>query len=171
MEFIIPSFRFAVTLRRTAGNGAGETLGSGAFQDVTGLEIEMEMADYPEGGRNNGIVRRPGRAKFPMLILKRGMFFEAADPAAAATSQAKANMDLWKWIQGVINGERPIARYDGTIQVMSADDTVRATWTFERGLPAKVKGPDLNGKTGEIAIEELHIAHEGLQLQLSGGGA
>jgi len=28
----------------------------------------------------------------------------------------------------------------------------------------KVSGPQLNAKTGEVAIEELHIAHEGLRL-------
>ena len=39
-----------------------------------------------------------------------------------------------------------------------------ATWVFERGLPARIKGPELNGKTGDIAIEELHIAHEGLRV-------
>jgi len=47
---------------------------------------------------------------------------------------------------------------------MSADKTVRATWMFDRGLPAKIRGPELNAKTGEIAIEELTIAHEGLRL-------
>ena len=35
---------------------------------------------------------------------------------------------------------------------------------FDRGLPAKISGPQLNAKSGEIAIEELHIAHEGLRL-------
>jgi hypothetical protein len=35
---------------------------------------------------------------------------------------------------------------------------------FERGLPARIAGPQLNAKTGEVAIEELHIAHEGLRL-------
>ena len=43
-------------------------------------------------------------------------------------------------------------------------EKVAATWVFERGLPARIKGPDLNAKTGEVAIEELHIAHEGLRL-------
>jgi phage tail-like protein len=47
---------------------------------------------------------------------------------------------------------------------MSVRDEVVAVWTFERGLPAKIKGPELNAKTGEIAIEELTIAHEGLRL-------
>ena len=65
------------------------------------------------------------------------------------------------------DGERPIARYDGVIEVLSADanDTV-ATWTFDRGLPQKISGPHLNAKSGEIAIEELTIAHEGLRLKV-----
>ena len=49
------------------------------------------------------------------------------------------------------------------------DDDIVASWTYERGLPAKISGPQLNAKTGEIAIEELHIAHEGLRLVPVGG--
>jgi hypothetical protein len=33
-----------------------------------------------------------------------------------------------------------------------------------RGLPQKLQGPSLNAKTGDVAMEELHIAHEGLRL-------
>ena len=73
----------------------------------------------------------------------------------------------WPWIQGVVAGELPVPRYDGTIQVMSVGETAVATWQFDRGLPAKIRGPELNAKTGEIAIEELHIAHEGLRLVAS----
>jgi phage tail-like protein len=40
-----------------------------------------------------------------------------------------------------------------------------ARWTFLRALPSKVSGPALNAKTGEIAIEELHLVHEGLRLE------
>ena len=75
-----------------------------------------------------------------------------------------ANGDLWRWLQSMVAGERPIRRYDGVIEVMSVADEVVATWTFDRGLPAKIRGPELNAKTGEIAIEELTIAHEGLRL-------
>ena len=45
-----------------------------------------------------------------------------------------------------------------------------ARWVFDRGLPSKVTGPSLNAKTGEIAIEELHIVHEGLRLARPAGG-
>jgi len=67
----------------------------------------------------------------------------------------------------VLNGVRPVARYNGVIEVLAANgqDTV-ATWTFDRGLPQKVSGPRLNAKTGDVAIEELTIAHEGLRLRI-----
>jgi phage tail-like protein len=55
---------------------------------------------------------------------------------------------------------------DGVVEVMDpANRRVVAHWTFFRGLPAKVSGPQLNARTGEIALEELHISHEGLRLE------
>uniref|UniRef100_UPI003F49AE2B phage tail protein n=1 Tax=Cupriavidus yeoncheonensis TaxID=1462994 RepID=UPI003F49AE2B len=178
---ILPAFRFEVKLIRSpsiiagsqqlpgASQGytppAGDTvLGGrtsadwrGAFQECAGLEIEMDIQEYQEGGRNNGTIRRVGRAKFQPIVLKRGMFY-------LSEGEARVNTELWHWIQRIINGERPVPRHDGVIYVMSADGTVRASWMFDRGLPAKIRGPELNAKTGEIAIEELSIAHEGLRL-------
>lgn len=171
---ILPAFRFEVKLLRSpdiiAGSqrlpGAGDgysaaqgatLLGTGAFQECTGLEIEMDIQEYQEGGRNNGTIRRVGRAKYQPLLLKRGMFYQR-------DGDGQANTDLWHWLQRIINGERPVPRHDGIVYVMSADQAVRATWMFDRGLPAKIRGPELNARTGEIAIEELSIAHEGLRL-------
>lgn len=164
-DTLLRSFRFQVTLRKAptvesgvqARNDApsGTALGDGAFQECSGLEVEMEVQEYQEGGRNDGVIRRAGRAKYSNLVLKRGMFY--GGPGGV-------NRDLWNWLQNVVAGERPIARYDGLVQVMGVGKDVVATWVFDRGLPSKVRGPELNGKTGEIAIEELHIAHEGLRL-------
>ena len=134
-------------------------LGDGGFQECNGLDIEMDVKELKEGGRNDVIVRLVGRGKYSNIVLKRGMLF----PAPRGT----VNSELWGWLQGILSGERPVRRYDGIINVLSSDrqDTV-ATWTFDRGLPSKIAGPQLNAKTGEIAIEELTIAHEGLRLTL-----
>jgi phage tail-like protein len=148
------TFRFKVLLHGSPGSGASGALGSGGFQECTGLEVEMDTSEYPEGGSNNAVVQRAGRAKYTKLVLKRGMF---APPGGQVDSV------LWTWLQDVVSGIRPIRRYDGTVQVLGPTGPV-ATWTFSRGLPAKVVGPQLNAKTGEVAIEELHIAHEGLRL-------
>ena len=165
---LLRSFKFIVRLRRSAGGEAGSqapndspggaALGNGGFQECSGLEVEMDIQDYREGGRNDGVIRRAGRAKYSPIVLKRGMFF---------TDGADVNRELWSWIQGVVAGVRPIARYDGIIQVINVGDEVVATWVFDRGLPAKLRGPELNAKTGEVAIEELHIVHEGLRLVAS----
>jgi phage tail-like protein len=162
---LLRSFRFQVKLRKSAAaqsgsqvptdSPTGAALGDGAFQECSGLEVDMDVQEYLEGGRNDGVIKRVGRAKYSAIVLKRGMFYG---------SGGGANRDLWRWIQGVVAGKRPVARYDGIIQVMSSGEKVAATWVFDRGLPLKIRGPELNAKTGEVAIEELHIAHEGLRL-------
>lgn len=133
-------------------------LSDGGFQEVSGLEIELDVQEYLEGGRNDGTVRRVGRAKFQPIVLKRGMFYG---------DSGVANRALWEWLQSIASGARPVPRCNGVIQVMRETtdaSEVSAVWTFDRGLPVRVRGPSLNGKTGDIAIEELHIAHEGLRL-------
>ena len=166
-DLLVPAFRFEAKLRRSpqivAGTDVaedtnalptGQPLGNGGFQECSGLEVEMDVAEYMEGGRNDGVIQRVGRAKYTKIVLKRGMFYNQDN---------QVNAELWKWLQDIVSG-KPVARYDGIIQVKSRDNHVVATWVFDRGLPAKVRGPELNAKTGEIAIEELHIAHEGLRL-------
>jgi phage tail-like protein len=162
---LLRAFRFQVTLLaspraaagRSVGSGlpSGTPLGDGAFQECSGLDIEMDVQDYQEGGRNDAVVRRVGRAKYQPLVLKRGMFLGDG---------GRVNRDLWVWLQGVVSGVRPVQRYDGIVEVMYAGQLTAAQWTFYGGLPAKLTGPQLNARTGEVAIEELHIAHEGLRL-------
>ena len=165
---LLRTFRFQVKLLQSSFEAEGQeleavssslrlggtALADGAFQECTGLDVELDVQELVEGGRNHGVIRRVGRAKYSPIVLKRGMFY----------SGDAVNRDLWTWLEDVASGVRPVRRYDGIVEVMSVGDTVVARWLFERGLPAKITGPQLNAKTGEVAIEELHIAHEGLRL-------
>lgn len=165
---LIRAFNFKISLfpssttvegadRPTSPSRAGAQLGDGGFQECSGLEVELDVQELQEGGRNDGVIRRIGRAKYQPLVLKRGMLVQ---------TQSAHTTELWQWLQNVASGTG-IRRYDGIVEVRDprGQRTV-ATWTFVRGLPAKVSGPQLNARTGEIAIEELHIAHEGLRLEL-----
>lgn len=171
MEHLLRAFRFQITLRRSAdtvlgssvrsipsASGSGDKLCDGGFQECSGLDLEMEVTSINEGGRNDGVIQRIGRAKYSPIVLKRGMFYG---------DEGGVNEDLWRWIQGIVAGERPVRRYDGVIEVFSVGDEVAATWVFERGLPSKLSGPQLNGKSGDVAIEELTIVHQGLKLVAS----
>jgi phage tail-like protein len=158
VDELAQTFNFMVQLTRSE-NAAGiaddpDVLGAGGFQECSGLELEADIKEYLEGGRNDGVIRRVGRLKLQPLILKRGMLV------------TEHYVDDRRWLQSMVAGVLPIPRYNGSIRVKAPDRTrVVARWTFLRGLPMKVTGPALNGKTGEIAIEELHIAHEGLLLE------
>jgi phage tail-like protein len=156
-DSLLRAFRFHVALADAA---TGALFGDGAFQECSGLEIEQDVQEYLEGGLNDEVVRRVGRAKFQPLVLKRGMLY---------SKQGQIDGRLWRWIQDVVAGVRPVVRLGGTVQVMSVGDEVVARWEFWKGLPARLRGPELNAKTGEIAIEELHIAHQGLRLVAPGG--
>lgn len=149
---LLRSFRFEVTLL----SEDGDALGDGAFQECTGLEVEMDVQELQEGGRNDGVIRRIGRAKFHPIVLKRGMLY--ADPGGPVDGS------MWNWFQDIVSGWQ-VKRYGGIVRVMSVRDVVAARWTFDRGLPQKIVGPQLNARTGEVAIEELHIAHEGLRME------
>jgi phage tail-like protein len=154
---LLQTFKFNVTLTRSTPGAANSTLGDGSFAECSGLQLEADVREYLEGGRNDGVVRRVGRVKLVPLVLKRGMFSAGRDDPA--------NIDLWDWLTSMVSGGG-VRRYNGEIVLFNPAMTVtHATWTFERGLPIKVLGPTLNAKTGDIAIEELHIAHEGLRLK------
>ena len=81
----------------------------------------MDVQNYQEGGRNDGVIQRVGRGKYQNIVLKRGMFYG---------DSGQVNTDLWQWMQDVVSGVRPVARYDGVIEVMSVGVTrVGATAT------------------------------------------
>jgi phage tail-like protein len=176
---LVQAFKFIVTLKASpaAKQPATAELGDGFFAECSGLDLEADIQEYLEGGRNDGVIRRVGRVKLVPIVLKRGMFVQAkgADGATAGgagnqgtgtgASGGYVNTALWDWLTGMVTGTLPIPRYDGMVRALApTGDREVARWTFTRGLPSKVVGPALHARTGEIAIEELHIVHEGLQL-------
>jgi phage tail-like protein len=157
---LVQTFRFSVDFTISQAKGDWPTsLGAGGFSECSGLTLEADVKEYLEGGFNCGVVRRVGRVKLEPIVLKRGMFLK--------DDKSTADSTLWDWLSATVQGLLPIPRYDGKITVRDPTNTRdTAIWCFDRGLPIKVAGPTLNAKTGEVAIEELHIAHEGLRLGL-----
>src|SRR5262249_42248406 len=109
-QTLVRTFQFHVSLTSTVSAGAQNAFADGAFQECSGLSIDMDVQDYFEGGRNNAVVRRVGRAKYTPLVLKRGMFYAEGSTADSA---------FWKWLQDIVNGTVPVRRYDGLVQVQA----------------------------------------------------
>lgn len=145
-EFI--PFRFRVTLFDSSD--VSKELCQGAFSEVTGLEASMTPKTLKEGGRNWGEVQLSGPTTFPPVILKRGI----------------TDIDhLWSWFETTTRSANYGLRFSGMIDVFLPSGEPALRWNLINVLPTKFKGPDLSATAKEVAIEELHLVHEGLTLE------
>jgi phage tail-like protein len=139
-------FNFIVTL----GDDGGKDSPDGGFQEISGLGMEINIAEYRAGNAKiNHAQKVPGLAKVEDITLKRGLFGSVA---------------LTSWISAVRDGtaaqERPV-----TIELLSEDRTTVMTWVLSGALPKKLTGPAFNGKGTDVAIEELVIVAETIKYE------
>jgi len=131
------SFNFAVEINGIIVAG---------FNEVSGLQAEIDIQEYREGGVNEYIHKRAGPAKYSTnLILKRGI--------ANST-------ELWSWFCDVLQGR--IQRKSLDVVLMDSAGTEQRRWTFQNAYPVKWTGPDFKAQASEVSIESLELAHEGL---------
>jgi len=131
------SFKFRVEINQ---------LEVGGFSEVTGLQVEVEVFDYREGGLNDYIHKLAGPVRYPSnLILKHGLMDAEA---------------IWQWEQQMLRGE--VKRHNVSIILMNSAGKDKWRWEFQDAFPVKWSGPDLRASSAEVAIETLELAHRGL---------
>jgi phage tail-like protein len=137
------AFRFLVEIDGIVGGG---------FTEVGGLQSELEVLDYREGGRNDHLLRLAGPARFPSnLTLKRGL----ADSGT-----------LWSWYADAAAGR--IARRLVSVVLLDVDRRPAWQWDFVDAYPVRWSGPELRAGDGATAFETLELAHGGLARSASG---
>ena len=119
----------------------------GFFTEVSGLGSETEIIEHKVINANGVEVTKkiPGRLKWEDITLKRGI---------------TRNLDLWVWRAQVENGAVEEARMNGTIIMFNQMLEPVASWSFERGWPSKITGPQPKADSNEVGIEEIVISHE-----------
>jgi phage tail-like protein len=134
------AFRFRVEI---------EGLDVAGFSEVTGLESEIEVHEYREGGLNDYIHKFPGAVRYPTnLVLKRGM----------VDSQA-----LWEWCERSLDGiEGTVDRKTVDVVLLDSAGEEKRRWTFQGAYPVKWTGPELRATSADVALESLEVAHRGL---------
>lgn len=150
------NFRFRVAFFEnplgTQAAGAKQSVADGAFSECTGLEATMEPKVVKEGGRNYGANQRSGPVSFATIVLRRGI---------------TRNLDLWSWFNRVAATGGTSFRMDVRIEHLGLDESLLRAWHLNRALAVKFKTADMNARGGEVALEELHLVHEGLSLEKS----
>jgi phage tail-like protein len=138
-------FNFLVDL------GSGDTDGPEAgFAEVSGLEQSVEVIEYRNGNdKLNSVRKLSGLNKVGDVTLKRGII---------------GSLALYKWIDEIRNGD-PAGRRNVRIHLQSEDHTQTVlTWKLLGAFPSKHSGGPLNARGTDVAIEELTLTYERLEL-------
>ena len=131
----LPRYSFAVNIE-------GKVLG--AFREVSGLDIELDVIEFSEG--SGGAVRKvPGRTKYSNIVLKRGL---------------TGDLQLYNWFTEFT--ETPTKRWAGDVVMMDQAHNEVARWTFVNAWPSKISGPQPNRNSNDVPIESIELVHEGV---------
>lgn len=135
----VPKFYFKVNF---------EDLGDVSFQEVSGLDTEYDVIEYRAGDSVLfSTVKMPGLRKASDITLKKGMF--------------KDDKKLYEYFAST--KMNTIKRQKVTIMLLDEEGAALFTWELSNAFPLKITSTDLNAQSSEAAIEELVLAHEGLE--------
>jgi phage tail-like protein len=124
-----------------------EGIAVAGFSECSGLSTDSAVIEYRNGNDPPTVRKSPGLDIYTNLVLKRGF---------------TSGKELWVWRKTVIDGKTE--RRSGSVVLLDESRKEALRWNFTAGWPKKWDGPALNGKTNDVAIEMLEIAHEGLAL-------
>lgn len=138
------AFRFEVILNLNQPmNGISDPVCNAAFAECSGLELSMQPESFNQGGDNQTQTHLKNKVTYAQLTLNRGM---------------TASKHLWVWMEAA--GAPGIdARANGTIKMFNPDGSTATVFKLFDCLPVSLRGPSLNAKTGEVAIEEMTLAY------------
>ena len=123
----------------------------GAFQEVSGLELQVAVKEYEEGGQNGFVHKFPGRASWPHIVMKAGV----------------TNSDaLFQWVakssgDGFAAAGDKITRSTGAITAIGSDGSRLRSWDIQGAFPVRWSGPRFSAGSNEALQEELEVAHHG----------
>lgn len=139
-------FNFLVDL------GDGQTSGPDAgFQECSNVGMEVTVAEYRNGNdAENGVQKITGLNKATDVTMKRGII---------------GSKRLYTWLDAIRNGDEN-QRKTVRVTLQSEDrSTTVATWVLKQARIIKYVSGTFNAKGGDIAMEELTLAYERMELE------
>jgi phage tail-like protein len=125
----------------------------GRFIEASGLEVEVEVETYEEGGQNGFVHKFPGRMSWPNLVLKRGI--TESDGLLAWLNKSSG--------EGFTGASNKLTRSTMAVVLVSAAGVRLRAWNFEGAFPIRWNGPSFASDSDTLAEEELEIAHHGFK--------
>jgi phage tail-like protein len=138
-------FNFLVDL----GTGDTESPDAG-FQECSAIATEVAVAEYRNGNdKENSVHKIAGLSRVSDVTLSRGLI---------------GSVTLFEWLNAVRNGDE--ATRTVRIQLLNEDHTEPVmTWTLLRARIVKWSAGPLNAKGSDVAMEEMVLAYERLEVE------
>jgi len=118
------------------------------FTEVSGLAAELGTEEMAEGGENRYVQKYPVRAKYPDLVLKRGLLH---------------NSEVWNWARECIEDLWIVPR-SVDVKLLNEQHQPLMTWHVHGAYPTKWSVSDLNAANNAVVIESLQLAYQYFKL-------
>ena len=114
------------------------------FQEVSGLDVEMEMDPYTEGGQNRFTWKLPRRTRYSDLVLKRGMFMGSG---------------IVLWCQNAFENF-VFEPTNITIALLNSDHVPIQAWYVVNAIPKKWTISSFNAEQNSVVIESFTLSYQ-----------
>jgi phage tail-like protein len=125
------------------------------FSDVGGLAVELGTEEVAEGGQNEYLQKYPVRAKYPELVLKRGLLVDSA---------------LVSWIENAV-GLLAIDPKDVDVKLLDEEHQPLVTWHVRKAYPTKWAVSDFSASGNAIVVESLQLFYRSFSVDRKGHSA
>jgi phage tail-like protein len=138
---LLTGFYFSV---RVDGKGSAN---DAAFQEASGLSMEMKTEAVVSGGDKRSKHRLPAGTGSTNLVLKRGV--------------AQVDSPLVEWCQMTLEGslDKPTEIHDIQVSLMDEKGHICMSWTFADAYPVKWQMSDLRSQENSILVETIEFAY------------
>ena len=170
MQALYGNFAFYVQFDSASllwSSGATNPQMLGAFSEISGIEATMEHKVIREGGYNYGSRMRSGPVE-----LRNGhpeARHSKVTGTVALVGPVRRRRHLCRRL-----GRPSLGRAIGLLTPNAPqkpgsardpnDRKIAMGWRLQKAMPVKFRVGDLNAKGSDVAIEELHLVHEGLHV-------
>ena len=112
------------------------------------MDADVDVIEYRHGDSPEfSTIKMPGLRKSSDISLKKGTF--------------TGDIKMYEWFNSI--AMNTIERKTVIISLLNEAGEAEIVWTLTNAFPMKVVGTDLNSSSSEVAVEELVLAHEGIE--------
>src|SRR5512138_2833694 len=114
------------------------------FSEASGLAMEMTSEELAEGGENRFVQKYPVRAKYPELVLKRGLLIGSS---------------VFEWMRACIQDLeiRPASVF---VKLLGEDHQPLVTWHLVNAYAPKWTLSDFDATANAVSVETLQLYYQ-----------